>query len=115
MPQNINKSRWYDSSPEAAQVLDFIKNMDSLEREEFASHLIKVVNIVKSQNIDEKTTVSIGKDKVLDYYQAFNKRRWYDTSPNLMRAMNSLNLIPEQEKQQIIEGILSFFENENFS
>jgi len=67
MLEKPEQNRWYDNNPKAARVFEAIRNMRNREREEFASYLLQVVDMVKSQKDDEITDLSLGKNKIFNY------------------------------------------------
>lgn len=111
MVEILNKSRWYDKEPKAARAFKLVQNLQTEEKEQFADYLFQVVDIIKNQKNPEHFHISIGRNKIFSYYQAFHKRRNYDKIPELMRAMNRLNTISLKDREQIIDGILLSLED----
>ena len=107
MSENNNKiSRWYDTDQQIKQTFQLVENMSNKEREEFAANLTRVVNNFRKQQNLDNFNVSLGRDKILAYYKAYNKRRWYDQIPNLMRAINLLSILSIEEREQILSKFL---------
>jgi hypothetical protein len=111
MSEKYKKNRWYDNEPKAVRVFELIENLQQPERAEFANNLYHVLNIVKKQKFSKELNLSLGENKIHGYYQSFNKRRWYDQMPELMRAINLLNTLSFEERQDILDGILIALEN----
>ncbi|HBG49856.1 MAG TPA: hypothetical protein DDW90_10230 [Cyanobacteria bacterium UBA9971] len=107
MSENNNKiSRWYDTDQQIKQTFQLVENMSNKEREEFAANLTKEVSNFRKQQNSDNFNVSLGRDKILAYYKAYNKRRWYDQIPNLMRAINLLSILSIEEREQILSKFL---------
>jgi len=103
---NTKISRWYDTDQQIKQTFQLVENMSNKEREEFAANLTRVVNNFRKQQNLDNFNVSLGRDKILAYYKAYNKRRWYDQIPNLMRAINLLSILSIEEREQILSKFL---------
>jgi len=110
MSVKYNQSRWYDNEPKAVRMFQLIHDLKDNDRERFADNLLQVVSLIK---IHKNTELSIGTENIHNYYQAFNKRRWYDRMPLLMRAINRLGTLSEEDRDDIIEGILESLENQS--
>ena len=107
MSENNNKiSRWYDTDQQIKQTFHLVESMSNKEREEFAANLTKEVSNFRKQQNSDNFNVSLGRDKIISYYKAYNKRRWYDQIPNLMRAINLLSILSIEEREQILSKFL---------
>jgi len=113
MIKNDNKSRWHDSNPKIQQTFQVVENMSSKERKEFATGLLKAVSILRKQQSRKNFNISLGSDKIMDYCKAYNKRRWYDQIPKLMKAINLLSMLSNEEKEQIIDEISLSLKDKN--
>jgi len=110
MSVKYNQSRWYDKDPKAVRMFQLISDLKYEDREMFADNLLQVVNLIKNPKKEE---TSIGTENIHNYYQAFNKRRWYDRMPLLMRAMNRLGTLSAEDRKDIVEGILGSLDHQN--
>lgn len=98
--------RWYDKDPRMAQILAILEHMPDETKEEFASVLIKLINIIKKNKTNDLGLTSLGKNRVLGLYKAFRKRRWYDHTPGLMYALNVLSTLDLVDFNTVVDGIL---------
>ncbi|OGH99969.1 MAG: hypothetical protein A2039_05835 [Candidatus Melainabacteria bacterium GWA2_34_9] len=116
MSENNKKiSRWYDTDQQIKQTFQLVETMTKKEREEFSANLTRVVNNYRKQQNLENFNVSLGRDKILAYYKAYNKRRWYDQIPNLMRAVNLLSILSLEEREQILNKFLLPFKGKEIN
>ena len=116
MSENNKKiSRWYDTDQQIKQTFQLVETMTKKEREEFSANLTRVVNNYRKQQNLENFNVSLGRDKILAYYKAYNKRRWYDQIPNLMRAVNLLSILYLEEREQILNKFLLPFKGKEIN
>ena len=116
MSENNKKiSRWYDNDQQIEQTFQLVETMTKKEREEFSANLTRVVNNYRKQQNLENFNVSLGRDKILAYYKAYNKRRWYDQIPNLMRAVNLLSILSLEEREQILNKFLLPFKGKEIN
>jgi len=99
--------RWYDKDPRIIDALDIIKELPDEVQEELAKSIINFVNLLRESNrYIAEPSLSIGKNKVLGLYKSSQKRRWYDSSPALMSAMNVVSTLDIEDFKSVTEGIL---------
>jgi hypothetical protein len=108
------KDRWYDKNSRMSEVLSFICDLPENEQEELGITIIKLVNVLRRSRKEDEIPISIGKDRVLGLYKAFNKRRWYDQNSTLMSAMNILKTLPDDDCRSIIEGLVITLNGQNY-
>jgi len=111
MQDSKDKKRWYDKDPNMIQLLLLIKTMSEDSKEELAENLIKFINLVRKNRNDIENPLSIGKNKALGLYKAFNKRRWYDKNYSLMSAMNILATLPVEDCKNITKLVIGMFDD----
>lgn len=105
--------RWYDRDPRMAQILDILKDLPENSQTEFARVLMQLINILRKSKKNNGSQLSIGKNKVLGMYKAFNRRRWYDQSTSLMNSLNTLSMLSDEDFSTIVDGILITLTNPN--
>lgn len=107
MEQEINQ-RWYDSKPKIRKAIEVIEELSRDDQEVLSESIIQLINVIRAEKEDEENTelVSLGKDRTLGLYKAFNKRRLYDKNYALMSAMNILATMSIEDCENIAEGIL---------
>lgn len=98
--------RWYDST--------FVKNfVDSFEtvppykRDTIANKILDVIETVFKNEINRK--VNTNKDMILGMYKEFEKRRWYDQNPNILKAIKGMCSLVDQRRdlqKMAVSGII---------
>jgi len=96
---NSDYKRWYDNDPRMAKMMVVLSHQSVKQQNEFARVLGR---LLKRQNEDSSRIVSLGAEKVLNLYKAYNKRRWYDENPALAHELNLLSVLPEDEFMKIV-------------
>ncbi len=104
--------RWYDQDVRVARFLRLIEQVPGDAQEEISQMIIEFVNLIRKTNEENKDDnfVSLGKERVLGLYQAFNKRRWYDKKPELRSAMTTLSTLQTEDYLKIVQGITETIE-----
>ena len=104
--EEFNK-RWYDDNKDMIMILDVLKNQPDELIDNLAENIMNFSNIIR-QNIEEMTVeepISIGKKRILGYYKSFQRRRWYDNNWTLLSIVNILSTLPENDFENIIQGV----------
>ena len=105
---NFTKKRWYDSEPWTAEVLEVLQTLTIRSHYEIAREVIKVIDAIRANNRDrDEIPLSLGLDRVLGLYKEQNKRRWYDNSMPLSRIFKTASCLPDEDFQNIMQGISS--------
>ncbi|MFH0702345.1 MAG: hypothetical protein V2B14_02245 [bacterium] len=109
-----SNNRWYDKDSKMTEVLELIKTLPDDAKEQLAATLIQFVNLIRRNKSEvDEDNLSIGKNKTLGLYKAFNKRRWYDKNQALMSAMNILATLSLEDCKKITEGLLLTLDESN--
>jgi len=99
--------RWYDNNADMLLILDILKNQPDELIDNLAENIMSFSNIIR-QNIEEMSEeepVSIGKERILGYYKSFQRRRWYDNNWTLLSIVNILSTLPDNDFENIIQGV----------
>lgn len=99
--------RWYDNLTDIEKILEFIQeDMSDSEKESLITDLVSSTALIKHSNKEgSKGQVSLGPEKILNLYKAQNKRRWYDTKPELATIMNTIYTLPEEDFLIVVESL----------
>lgn len=99
--------RWYDKDPRMVELFEVLEELPKESQDQLGALIIQFVNLVrKNKDEDTEEIISIGKERVLGLYKAFNKRRWYDKQNSLMGALNTLSTMHIEDCKKITEGLL---------
>ena len=98
--------RWYDKSPKLQEMLIVLSNLSDDELDKIAIYLYQVVNLYRKQKKNKDEVVSLGRDKLFNYYKAYQKRRWYDKNSSLSSSLNIMSTLAVKELEEIVDGFL---------
>lgn len=113
MADKDSKKRWYDKVAYTNDVLYKLQKLTIKERYDVAREVLPVVESIKTHNRElDEVPLSIGLNRVLGLYQEQNKRRWYDQSLPVARVFKAASCLPEEDFQNIMQGIEMALYNE---
>jgi len=110
-PRMTEIQRWYDQIPRLREVFLVLKNMNERERDMIASLFYQSVLDFRRGNRHDTHLKSVGRDKVLGYYKAYGKRRWYDKNRPLTNAAKLLSVMDKREIEQVIDEFISYLKD----
>ncbi len=111
--------RWYDKIPRLREIFLILKNANGKERNSIAGIFYRIILEHKRENRNHGGLRSSGKEKILGYYKAYGKRRWYDKNQYLINVAKSLSIMERPEIEDILdefylrleeEGLVEFFQ-----
>ena len=104
--------RWYDKHPETGKAFELLRKLDFKSQYQISQDIITIASAIKTAHNEESAEppLSIGLDRVLGLYQASNMRRWYDKYPYLNQAILTISTLPEEDYQNIMEGLCDSLE-----
>lgn len=86
-----NKRRWYDNSFVKVFIVS-LEKVPPYKRDNVAARIVEVVEGLLKNEVHRK--IGSNKHMVLGMYKEFEKRRWYDRNPTVLKAVKSmLNLV----------------------
>lgn len=95
--------RWYDKSPVLNQSVSTLTRFPQGIQSLIASEM----NTMAEERYDIKYNLkSLGKDKVLALHKAQNKRREYDSDPDVFKTFSYWYVLPEQERYHFASQIM---------
>lgn len=110
----VENNRWYDSKPYTKEVLEIMQSLSIRSHYDIAREVIRVIEVIKTNNRErEDIPLSLGTDRVLGLYQELNKRRWYDNSLPLSRIFKTASCLPDEDFQNIMQGICLSLQGDN--
>lgn len=98
--------RWYDKSSKLGEMMKVLSCMSEKEIAQISVYLYQVVKLYRKQRNAVSDSLSIGRDKLLGYYKAYNKRRWYDKDPSLGSAINIISTLPPKDIDEVVDGFI---------
>ncbi|MEW5820786.1 MAG: hypothetical protein AB1782_11395 [Cyanobacteriota bacterium] len=105
-PKNSNSRRWYDESFVRGFV-DALEEVPPYKRDNIAHRIVDTVESVFKNEINRK--VNTNKNMILGMYKEFEKRRWYDRNPIVLKAVKSMCTLVDQRRdlqRMAIAGIV---------
>lgn len=107
--------RWYDKIPRLREFFLVIKYMNDRETELISTILYQCVNDYRKNIKNQSQLISVGREKVLGYYKAYGKRRWYDQNKTLTNAIKHLSVMENKEIEEILNDFHLSLRNEGFT
>lgn len=110
--------RWYDKNPAVSEMFKVLRSMSEKEQEKFAFYLYQIVNDSWKRKKFHEESLSLGREKLFNYYKSYQKRRWYDKCPSLRSAALVMSLMETEEMESVVhifyrtlkkEGLESLF------
>lgn len=98
--------RWYDESPKLSEFMKVLSSLSEKEVGQIAQYLYQVVNILWKRKKSGQEIISLGNEKLLNYYKAYRKRRWYDKNSSLGSALNIMSTLEVKELEIVVDGFL---------
>jgi hypothetical protein len=98
--------RWYDST----FVKKFVESFETVppyKRDTVANKIIDVIESVFKNEINRK--VNTNKNMILGMYKEFEKRRWYDRNPSILKSVKGMCSLVDQRRdlqKMAIAGII---------
>lgn len=106
------KRRWYDKNIKTQSAIKLLQELDEKSQEIISNDIIDIVNSIKTVRKEEEIVpLSIGIKRVLGLYKSTNAKRWYDKSEHLDLAFKTLSTLPEDDFENIMEGICYSLKN----
>lgn len=107
--QNINNltQRWYDDSF-VKSVIEAYKMVPDHQKDQIANRINDLIDGIFKNTFDHKVNTSHHMN--LGRYKEFNKKRWYDRNPNILRAVKNLHSIinqPRDIQKKAMVGLIS--------
>lgn len=90
------KRRWYDSTF-VKKVIDSFETVPPYKRDTVANKIIEVVDTVFRNEINRK--VNTNKDMILGMYKEYEKRRWYDKNPTVLKSIKEVCSLVDQKRE----------------
>lgn len=103
---NPNERRWYDSTF-IRKFVDSFETVPPYKRDAIAARISEIVDSVFKNEINRK--VNTNKHMILGMYKEYEKRRWYDRNPVVLKAVKGMSGLAEQRRdlQKVaISGIM---------
>lgn len=108
--------RWYDPSF-VKKFTESLEKVPPYKRDSVALKIVEIVDSVFKNEINRK--VNTNKNMILGMYKEFEKRRWYDRNPNVLKAVKGMCSLVNQRKDLqkmavagIIESLGEYYERE---
>lgn len=106
------KRRWYDRSEQTQNAMGLLKELDAKSQEIISNNIVDIANSIKTVRKEEEVVpLSIGLKRVLGLYKSSESKRWYDKSEHLDQAFKTISTLPEDDFENIMEGICSSLKN----
>lgn len=94
--QSQKNSRWYDNDPTVSLAISFLRNTDNKSQEEAARFIL-----------DKSIELGLDIHSKSKPFKLFN-RRWYDSSDNLYKALETLKIAKESIQKAIAVELIDF-------
>lgn len=108
--------RWYDPSF-VKKFTESLEKVPPYKRDSVALKIVEIVDSVFKNEINRK--VNTNKNMILGMYKEFEKRRWYDRNPTILKAVKGMCSLVNQRKDLqkmavagIIESLGEYYERE---
>lgn len=106
------KRRWYDKNIRTQTAIELLQELDAKSQEIMSNNIVDIANSIKTVRKEEEIVpLSIGIKRVLGLYKSTNANRWYDKSEHMDQAFKTMSTLPEDDFENIIEGICSSLKN----
>ena len=98
--------RWYDKDPKTNDAISLLMHLDQKSQDIISRDMTDIANSIRSVRKEQNSLpLSLGVKRVLGLYQSENNRRWYDKNDSLNQAFKTISTLPEEDFQNIMEGI----------
>ena len=112
----VGQRRWYDLSF-VKKFTESLEKVPPYKRDSVALKIVEIVDSVFKNEINRK--VNTNKNMILGMYKEFEKRRWYDRNPTILKAVKGMCSLVNQRKDLqkmavagIIESLGEYYERE---
>lgn len=111
-------ARWYDKYTHIRDLISLTENLPRSMQENIAEGLITSIKRYQSFSNRDSELRSLGTETVLALYKSHKKQRWYDTIPQMHKAMNLMIALPEPaliHLDQRCASLVAFMQSQRFS
>ena len=106
MPKQIGFTRWYDRSPQVSQAVRTLEKSHSDFQKAIAEVINELSDLRSLTHQNEGGLKKIGSQKILGLMKSKAKRRWYDENPQMHKAINTMYVMSEEEREEIALKVL---------
>lgn len=90
------KRRWYDTTF-VKKIVESFETVPPYKRDTIANKIIECVDAVFRNEINRK--VNTNKDMILGMYKEYEKRRWYDKNPTVLKSIKEVCSLVDQRRE----------------
>jgi hypothetical protein len=102
--------RWYDAQPKVKRIIDTLQHFPHEVLSIVAEGAVTMAERECRALEMMKSIKSLGTEKVLAMYKSKNKRRAYDSNPEMHKAVNYMFILSEQNRDYLADKTLDLIE-----